>query len=74
MTTTSGTVPPPPTDEQRAQDIRKKLAAVREAIVFARQDGITVVTPPDYQLVNWILGGNAYHAGPEAWHIRRTEL
>jgi hypothetical protein len=64
----------PPTDEQRAQDIRTKLMAVREAVVAARKGGITVITPPDYQLVHWLLGGNAYHAGPDAWHIRRTEL
>jgi hypothetical protein len=73
-TTTTPTPAAAPTDEQRAHDIRTKLAAVREAVVSARKDGITVITPPDYQLVNWILGGNVYHAGPDAWHIRRTEL
>lgn len=59
------------TDQEHANDIRECVQALRDAVVSARQDGLTVLVP--IFLTQWLDSGHP-PGEPEKWEIKRHSL
>jgi len=59
------------TDQEHADDIRAKAQALRDAIIAAREAGLTVRIP--LMLPQWLESGHA-PGEPSAWTIKRSSL